>query len=164
MKTAHNVVRGPSTLAFASLALAVWEFHCHVDRIVVSPPGMAAPRPGRRKRDKVRACPVAIHWPILVCHLNCKGGWESGSLTWHIAVPSELEFSWQGIKEDGSWRGRESVCCSVLLPIIRQTCARIAHSFLFWPWRNRSGKKICPVSLCLLFCFTGWAESDCLFI
>lgn len=64
LKAAHNVVRRPGALAFASLALAVWEFHCYAHRIVVSPPGMAE---GRGTRSEHAQLPS--HWPVLVCHL-----------------------------------------------------------------------------------------------
>lgn len=68
-------------------------------------------------------------------------------------LPSYQKWSSRrGIKKNRSWGGTGSVCCSVLLPVIRQTCARIANSFLCWPWRNRLGKNI--FALCFSACFS----------
>lgn len=162
-RKAVSILLGTGPPAFAFPSLAVWEFHCQAPRLVASPPGHIQDTWQQTEGEKSELAQLTSYWLALVpmATSSRKGGWESGSLNWHIAVISELDISRQGKGESRSWGGTRSAGHLVLLPIIRQACAGAANSFLCWLKRNRSGTIHFPYIFLLHVPFPGSTEGDC---
>lgn len=154
--------RGPGLLAFASPSSVSFMVRLRglLFHLLAWHPTHVVGRNGKKVRAR----------PAYICKVRGSHAAESQA-AWPSVLLSHQNWSSPGNgQESGSCEGyggsREAQGMSTthcFLPIIQQTCARMANLLLRWPRRNRLGKRIFSVfPAAFLSHWLGWKWSSCI--